>query len=264
MIKQFNCLVHMTFLEKLAYVKAVWISIVGTMVSIVIYYFLWKYVFMERDELEGFTMAQITTYVILSRILSSQFGEGINKLFSDWIYDGSIGTEMLRPVSLMFSLFARRIGEFAFFILVQGIPVLAVSFLVLGGVGPYNATYALLFLVSILFSVVIMFFFEFIVGLCAFYTMSPWGMSFTKRTVLAILSGGVVPLFLFPGWVEQLLNYLPFAGMVSIPVNVYLGKYTMKEALFFIILQVVWVILMAAMTQGLYKKIIKKVVVQGG
>lgn len=264
MIKKFSCLVHMTFLEKLAYVKAIWINITGTMISIIIYYFLWKYVFMERDELEGFTMAQMTTYVILSRILASQFGEGINKLFADWIYDGSVGMEMLRPVSLMFTLFARRFGEFMFFVLAQGIPIMAVSFLVLGGVGPLNMPYMVLFIVSVLLSVVIMFFFEFMVGLCSFYTLSPWGMMFTKRAILSILSGGVVPLFLFPGWVEQLLNYLPFAGMVSIPANIYLGKYPMKEALFFIGLQMIWVFLLAAMTQGLFRKVIKKVVVQGG
>lgn len=263
-IKKFVFLVRMTFLEKFAYAKAVWINVIGTMVSIVIYYYLWKYVFMSRNELAGFTMAQMITYVILSRILSSQFGEGINMDFSDWIYTGSIGTELLRPVSLQFILFAKRVGEFCFFTIFQAAPVLVVSFLVLGGAGPSSIGHVGLFLISVVISLVILFFFEFMVGLCAFYTLSPWGMAFTKRALLSILSGGVVPLFLFPGWVGELLNYLPFAGMVSTPVNIFLGKYDIQAALFYIGLQCFWVAVLFLLAKGMFTKVIKKVVVQGG
>lgn len=262
--EKFLYLVRMTFLEKFSYAKAVWINMAGTMVSIIIYYYLWKYVFMNRNELAGFTMAQMVTYVILSRILSAQFGEGINMDFSDWINTGNIGMELLRPVSLQFILFARRVGEFCFFTLFQAVPVLFLSFLLLGGAGPESAGHVCLFLVSVGISVGIMFFFEFMVGLCSFYTLSPYGMAFTKRALLAILSGGVVPLFLFPGWIGEILNYLPFAGMVSIPVNIFLGKYSIQSALFYIGLQCFWVIILLLLTQGLYHKAIKKVVVQGG
>ena len=120
----------MTFLEKMAYTKAVWFNTIGTLVSIFSYYFLWKIVFMGENELVGFTMGEMITYVILSKVLSSQFAGGINMQFAEWVYEGTIGTELLRPVTLFYTLFARRSGEFAYFILWKGIPVSFISFFI--------------------------------------------------------------------------------------------------------------------------------------
>lgn len=114
-MKKFYYLVRMTFLEKMAYTKAVWFNTIGTLVSIFSYYFLWKVVFMGENELVGFTMGEMITYVILSKVLSSQFAGGINMQFAEWVYEGTIGTELLRPVTLFYTLFARRSGEFAYF-----------------------------------------------------------------------------------------------------------------------------------------------------
>ena len=133
-MKKFYYLVRMTFLEKMAYTKAVWFNTIGTLVSIFSYYFLWKIVFMGENELVGFTMGEMITYVILSKVLSSQFAGGINMQFAEWVYEGTIGTELLRPVTLFYTLFARRSGEFAYFILWKGIPVSFISFFILRGV----------------------------------------------------------------------------------------------------------------------------------
>ena len=64
-----------------------------------------------------FTAVQMTTYVVLSRTLSSQFSGGINKEFAEWVYKGNIVVELLRPVHLAFNLFGKRLGEFFFFLL---------------------------------------------------------------------------------------------------------------------------------------------------
>lgn len=135
-MEKFIYLMKMTFMTKLAYVKAFWINIAGTFASIVIYYFLWQFVFRQQDSLAGYTAAEMTAYVILSRMLSSQFSGGINYELSNWIRTGMIGTELLRPVSLFFTLFAKRAGEFVFFALFKGAPIALVSFLILGGTAP--------------------------------------------------------------------------------------------------------------------------------
>lgn len=263
-MKKFFYLVRMTFLTKFAYMKAFWFNVAGTAASIFIYYFLWKIVFQEQDTLRGFTVTQITTYVVLSRMLGSQFAGGINMEFSRWIYDGAIGMELLRPVSLFFTLFAKRIGEFTFFFVFKGVPIAVLGILVLGGEGPKSILSFLLFLCSVCISIGILFFFEFMVGLCSFYTLGSWGLGYTKSTLLSILSGAIVPLFLFPEGVTRVLDYMPFAGMVSIPINIFLGKYEMQQAFQFMGLQFIWVLLLGLLAKVLYNRIIKLVVVQGG
>lgn len=156
-MKKLYYLIRMTFQTKFAYIKAFWFNIFGTAVSILIYYFLWKYVFQSRDELNGFTAVEITTYVIISRLLSSQFSGGINREFSEWVQKGNIVVELLRPVPLVFTLFGKRVGEFLFFILFKGIPVSILATFILGGTGPDGAANFALFLVSVFISIGLMF-----------------------------------------------------------------------------------------------------------
>ena len=44
-MEKLYCLIRVAFQTKFAYIKAFWFNIFGTAVSILIYYFLWKYVF---------------------------------------------------------------------------------------------------------------------------------------------------------------------------------------------------------------------------
>lgn len=263
-MEKFYYLVKMTFFTKFAYVKAFWLNIAGTFASIVIYYFLWQFVFRQQDSLAGYTAAQMTAYVILSRMLSSQFGGGINQELSGWIRLGTIGMELLRPVSLQFTLFSKRVGEFVFFAVFKGTPIAVICFLVLEGSAPAGTWNFLMFLVSTCLSIGIMFFFEFMVGLCAFYTNRSYSLAFAKNSLLSILSGGIVPLFLFPEGLARVLDYLPFAGMVSVPVNIYLGKYLPGETWRFLGLQAVWIVILWLGANIFYSCSIRRIVVQGG
>lgn len=263
-MKKFCHLIHMTFLKKFAYMKAFWFNIGGTAAAIFVYYFLWKFVFQKQETLAGFTMEEMTTYVIVARMLSSQFGGGINMEFAQWIYEGNIAVELLRPVSLFFTLFAKRVGEFVFFILFKGIPITILCTWLLKGAPPRSAEGFLLFTVSVCISIGIMFFMEFFVGLCSFYTYGYWGLALTKSALLTILSGGIVPFALMPGWLGRFLDYMPFAGMVSVPANIYLGRYAPSEAVRYMGLQVLWVIILYCGVRLFYGHAMKKVVVQGG
>lgn len=263
-LEKFYYMARLVFLEKMAYTKAIWFDMISTTASILVYYFLWKTVFQERNELAGFTMAEMTSYVILSKVLASQFWGGINQTFAGWIYSGAIGSELLRPVSLFVSLFSRRVGEFGFYIIFKAIPLIIVSYFTLGGSGPAGMVNLLLFLLSVLVALVIMFYVEMIVGMWCFYTLFHYPLTYIKRAILELLSGGVVPLFLFPDAVAKVLNFLPFAGLVSIPVNIYLGKYSLREYGIYILIQIFWAAVMCLAAHGFYRHVIKKVVVQGG
>ena len=73
-----------------------------------------------------------------------------------------------------------------------------------------------------------------------------------------------MPIFFFPEAIVKVLDYMPFAGMVSVPVQIYMGKYGMAESVKYITLQIVWCILLFGFAKFFYAKSIRKVVVQGG
>ena len=145
-MEKLYCLIRVAFQTNSPILRHSGLTFLARQVSILIYYFLWKYVFMSREELHGFTAVQMTTYVVLSRTLSSQFSGGINKEFAEWVYKGNIVVELLRPVHLAFNLFGKRLGEFFFFLLFKGIPIGILGTLLLGGCGPAGVVEFLLFL----------------------------------------------------------------------------------------------------------------------
>lgn len=144
-IKQWFYMIRLVFVEHLAYIEAQWFDIVGTIVSVFLYYAIWQIIFKKYDSISGYMLNQMTSYIILSRVLSSQFSDGINETLAQWIYSGQIGTELTRPVSIFTILWTRRIGEFIFFAVFKAMPTLFIAFFVLGGTLPFNITYVIPF-----------------------------------------------------------------------------------------------------------------------
>ena len=257
-------IISMTIKQRLSYRGAVWFGIIASIVSIIVYYYLWAAVFLHRENFYGYTFPMIVTYVVLSRIIASQFSGGINGVLAQWVYDGTIAAELLRPVSLMGSLFSQRLGELVHFMFVKALPLGIVISIILGVLPPSGWLAGLLFTAGIFLSVIMLFFIEFIVGLLSFYTLNYYGVIFAKDALLTVLSGGLVPLVLFPDKIRKAVELLPFKYLVSIPVNTYIGILSPAEALHALGLEAVWTAVLAGLGFLLFRKAIKKVTVQGG
>lgn len=132
-----------------------------------------------------------------------------------------------------------------------------VSSLLLGETPPQSIISLRIFLISILCSVIILLWLEFMVGLCSMYTLSLNGLSLAKGAIFIILSRGIVPISFSKEFVK-ILELLPFSGMVSVPINIHLSKYNGAESIRYIVIQIVWVFLLAIFGPIFYKQIIKK------
>jgi len=257
-------IIGMTIKQRLAYRGALWFGTIATSASILIYYYLWLAVFSESAVIDGYTFQMMITYIIIARVLASQFFNGINLTLAEWIRGGDIATELLRPIGILRSLFALRIGEFAQFAVFKLIPITLVAALLLGASPPGGVVYFLLFVINIFAALVLLFFFEVIVGTLAFYTMEFYAVRFAKDAALTILSGGLVPLFLFPEWLQSIFRFLPFSHLVAGPIEMYLGVLSYSEAVRALINLGMWIIVMVLLSLLFFKTAMKKVVVQGG
>ena len=254
----------MSFKEKMAYMQSVWFDLLGMLVAICLYFSLWQAVFKNSSEINGFSPKEIVVYVILSQILNNHMSNGINMELSSWIYQGKIDVELMRPISLIENLFGKRMGEFAFFYLAKGLPVFIISMVMLNGEIKTNFWLVIIFVVMLFLAMCITFYFDFLIGLCGFYTMNSYGLKFSKDAILSFLAGGIIPLAFFPEIIQNVLIYLPFASMVSVPVNCILGKYTFNQILGYLILQIMWIFILSIISKAIYKRVILKVNVQGG
>src|SRR5690606_16955934 len=66
------------------------------------------------------------------------------------------------------------------------------------------------FALSVILSYAISFNIDYATGLTSFYTESIWGINMAKDVIVMLLSGVLVPIPLFPDYLQGIVQFLPF------------------------------------------------------
>jgi len=74
----------------------------------------------------------------------------------------------------------------------------------------------------------------------------------------------MIPIPFFPQWLQNVMNVLPFASVQSTPFLIYTGYLPTDEALWRMIVQLTWLVVLVFVGRLLMKRALKRVVVQGG
>jgi ABC-2 type transport system permease protein len=96
------------------------------------------------------------------------------------------------------------------------------------------------------------------------WTIAGDGMTRVFPGVTMILSGVLIPLAYFPDWAQTALKLLPFAGLIDIPANIYLGVIPARGIFSYGLLQVFWIVVFVLIGLQLFNMAVKKLEVQGG
>lgn len=82
--------------------------------------------------------------------------------------------------------------------------------------------------------------------------------------VLRLLSGAFIPLWFFPTALADISSFLPFRLIFFTPISIYLEKISGVEAGGLIAQQLLWIIALLVVEKILWRKGIRKLVIQGG
>ena len=132
------------------------------------------------------------------------------------------------------------------------------------GILGFNIWNFLLYLVSLVFSYMINFYFNVCYGYSAFVLKNLWGSNLLKECIVSFLSGAVVPLAFMPAGLGFVINLLPFASLTYIPVMIYLGMFDIPTILISFGLQIFWLIFFIFFQRIIWNVCIKRMSVQGG
>ena len=252
-----------TFKEEFAYKTEFVMSLIGSVIQLLVLWFLWNAIFKAygAEVLKGFTLPMMITYISISTILSFYNKSMTEYLIEEDVKTGFLSVILTKPVNYPIYYLFREIGRISFFLITRGLPIILISFLFL------NISYPLspLFFLSMFLGFFINFFIVFLTGLWSFWNSgSIWGIRYTRIVVSEMLSGAIIPLYLFPQWLSQLSYALPFQAIYSIPLLIYIGKTTGFDILNAILIQLFWIAFLGILTFAAWKKAEKKTTVQGG
>lgn len=263
MIKKIWAIAKQDAQEGLYYRFDLLLYIFNYIVEITVYTFVWLAIYNSGNQVADMTFQEITTYYILVISLYPIIFWGVNEIIGEAIREGEILRELLNPISYFNYYFGIRIGELIEAAIV-GILTFIICSIIFKVLLPSGLLNFIFFILLISLAIVVVYFFELILGVIAFYTNSIWGIEMFKRAILSIFSGIIAPITLFPEFFQKIANFLPFADCIYTPVNIYFGKLETIEILQILLKQCIWIAILYIIAKLLFKKAIKNITVNGG
>ncbi|MEV1175570.1 ABC-2 family transporter protein [Nonomuraea sp. NPDC049784] len=219
---------------------------------------LWQ----ARPGLAGYDMSDAITFSFITQAFIGPmqlFGGGLG--IPERIRSGDIALDLVRPASLQLWTLAEDLGRAGYLFLVRSIPPMLVGAALFGIIVPAGLGQWLAFLTGFAFGVVVSFGWRYLIALSVCWLVDDRGVAVASMILTTFFSGMMVPLHLFPGWFGDLAMSLPWAAMVQLPTDLYLGKAPVLETFAF---QALWAAVLLGLGALGTRAIRHKVVIQGG
>jgi ABC-2 type transport system permease protein len=230
--------------------------------------FLFAYVLLavyrQRTVVGGFDAVDAVTFTFVAQGMAMVLGIFGDTEMADRITPGDVIVDLQRPYDHQAWWAGVSYGKAAYYAVFRGVPPFLAGALVFDLRLPGSAGRVALFVLSVGLAVGVAFGWRYLLGLTAFWLLDIRGANQLGWFTAQFLSGMFLPIVLFPDWLEGLARALPFASMLQLPVEVWLGKHAGFDVLPVLAVQAVWLILLVLAGRALMARALHRVVVQGG
>jgi ABC-2 type transport system permease protein len=218
------------------------------------------------------TLSQAVTYTWISQSLMTLQPWSGDPDIGAAVRSGAVGYDRLRPVDNYAWWFvratawmtARALPRAALMIAFAGV---ALPLLGLGDWAwklPADAAQAGLFVLSLGLMIPLSASFVMLLNLCIAASLTDRGINTFAPAFVIMFSGNMIPLGFFPDWAQPLLIAQPFAGMLDIPIRIYIGTLSGGAAWTGLALQAFWILVFVAVGRGWMTGVMRRLEVQGG
>lgn len=249
--------------SNLAYVGEVVARALFLCVILYIFLQLWTVTYEETGakRLAGLTLAQMLWYLAITEaiVLSTP---RVAPLVDEDVRTGAVTVYLLRPLSYplyrMWTAFGERFVRFAINLVVAG----GITWAIVGPI-PMSAQGLALFALAIPMAFLLDNLANLSIGLAAFWIENTNGLVLVYSRVTMILGGMLLPIELFPAWLERIAIVLPFSSVVYGPARMFvapdvefLGALLARQA--------AAVVVFGALATGVYAFAVRRIHAHGG
>ncbi len=244
-------------LKSKEYALSFFASLLYIPISVLIPYFLWKYIFQYQETLGQMNLQDVLFYLITIQIVKLSFSDlmaEVYYIFQD-INTGQLDLYITKPVNYLLSRYFSALGRIAI-----TFPLGLVFWIIMGGL--FNALTLenlIYFTISLFLGFTVFFVVLAIIGTSTFWLKSVLTLRDIFWFILAIFSGEILPLKLF-GKSLSFIEHNPLASIYYIPSIIV--QETNKAYL--ILEQGIYLLVFVALLYFLWKVGIGKYESQGG
>jgi ABC-2 type transport system permease protein len=233
--------VAMTMLSTAGQITAAWI--------------IWQVIFSRNTTVKGFGLGSMLSYYLISSILTSiDFTNQISGEVSDLIRGGRFSGHMVIPMNPLFFFGSMTAGESAFHLGFSLLTALICAALFQMNIAittdPARIVLALAMVVIGLF---FMASYHYTIGVLTFKFLEIGFFMHVQGSIIAFVTGALVPLSLLPENVLYTLRFLPFTHVVFTPAMLLCGLSDTAEGVTSLAVISVWAFIMFMISQYAYK-----------
>lgn len=210
------------------------------------------------------TLDETVAYIWLGQAFLLLLPWNTEREIENMIRTGNVAYELVRPLDLYSLWFFRGMAMRVAPLLLRAVPMFCLAVLFFGLNLPASwqtvPAFGLCLLGAILLSSAI----TALTTISLFWTISGEGVIRILPGITLVLSGLVIPLPLFPDWMQPVLNFLPFRGILDIPFRLYIGHFPVSSVFSLFFHQIGWTIALVILGRILLTRGLRRVVVQGG
>ncbi len=228
---------------------------------LLIFVFYAVYQFSNVSTLKGITLSSIVVYFFVVGNLDFIVAPtNIVKHMQNDIKEGSIATELIRPINYIFMPFLSVIPADIILFAFTTIPLLILLYLITGI--HLNIFIIIAFAIGVLIAYLISNLLSFIIGSFSIYLVDVSGIGEGILWINEILGGGIIPIIFYPKIISNLLMLTPFPFMIFVPAGIFIGIIN-TNIVNILITGIVWVIILALISKIVWKRVSKDMNVVG-
>jgi len=250
------------FAREATYRMEVFTNVGSLVLRIYLMRMVWLALYAQNAAPQGITLRQILTYTVIALLMSLILEIDGTRLIRDKVREGSIATDMMKPISPALYFFSDGLGQTALHAILI-LPSLGFALLLVRidvPSGPVLAAFAISFALGYLVNFAL----NFCMNCIAFWTLETFAMQLIVRWCSDLLSGQIIPLLFFPGVLQRIVLALPFAAIYSTPLLIYIGKISPNDYEGALLVQVGWLFFFALLGAAIWQAAQRRLVVQGG
>jgi len=214
------------------------------------------------------TFAQTVTYIWLGQAMLGMLPWNGDREIQDLVRTGNVAYELCRPLDLYNLWFGRSVALRTAPTITRAIPIFLAAGLLMPPeyrlLQPPSVAHGVAWLVSTAGAVVLSAALTNLFSIALLWTISGEGLVRMLPPVVTLLSGLVIPLSFFPDWVQPVLRFLPFGGVMDTPFRFYTGNLAPALVLPWLAHQLGWTAALVIFGRHLISRGLTRVVVQGG